>query len=254
MEFVGQSRIVEELKLIAISCREGNNYNLLLSAPSGFGKTTLALLFLNAKGLVFSSIGNPPTFAVDLSKRYIFLDEIHQLKEPEVLYNRLDSGTNTFILATNETGILKEPLINRCIVLEFDDYTDREAAIIMNNIMGFELPEPIIEVLIRVTSKVPRQMKMLCTRLKYIFSVHGVPDSSEILLDLIYNILNLDENGYNAMQRRYLNYLDSVGGSASITTIANGLRIPKATLLREVEPRLLYDQKLMISSKGRTLT
>lgn len=251
--FIGQERVVKELQLISEACSTGANYNILLSAPSGFGKTTLALLFLKARGLLFSSISNPPDFRIDLSKRFVFLDEIHQLKNPENLYKYLDTGANTFILATNETGVLKEPLINRCIVLEFGEYTDGEAAIIMNNIMGFELPEPIIEILIRVTSKVPRQMKMICTRLQYIFRIQGVPETAEVFLDLLSSILDLDERGYTPMQRRYLQYLESIGGSASITTISNGLRVPRDTLLREVEPRLMYDKKLIISSRGRTL-
>lgn len=253
MQFIGQAKVVRELELISNSCRENTNHNILLSAPSGFGKTTLAYIFLSEKGFSNSSIGSPPDFRVDLSKRYIFLDEIHTLKEPEILYPLLDSGDNTWILATNETGLLKEPLINRCIVLEFSDYSDAEASVIMDNIMGFEIPEPITEILLTVTSKIPRQMKMLCTRLKYIFSTYGVPATSEEFLQLLSDILDLDPRGYNTMQRRYLEYLASIGGQASINTIANGLRIPKSTLLREVEPRLLYDKKLMINSKGRIL-
>jgi len=253
MEFIGQRGICRELEMISDGCVEGNNYNILLSAPSGFGKTTLALLFLQGKGLEYSSIGNPPDFKIDRRKRYVFLDEIHMIKEPEYLYGLLDSGQHTFLLATNETGIIKEPLLNRCIILEFGDYTDREAAVIIENIMGFRLPDPIIEVLLKVTSKVPRQMKMLCTRLKYIFRTYGVPEYSEVFLQLLSNILDIDERGYNPVQRRYLEYLDTIGGQASITTIANGLRVPKATLLREVEPRLLYDKKLIISSRGRSL-
>lgn len=253
MRFVGQSKVTEEVTLLSRSTAEGNNHNILFSAPSGFGKTTLALIFLRGKGLERSSIGGPPEFRYDKSKRYIFLDEIHMLKDPEFLYSDLDSGENTFILATNETGLLKEPLVNRCIVLEFGEYTDLEAATIMNDLMGFSLPEPIVEVLLKVTSKVPRQMKMICTRLQYVFRTYGVPNNSETFLELLSNILDIDARGYNPMQRRYLEYLNTIGGSASITTISNGLRIPRSTLLREVEPRLLYDKKLFISSKGRTL-
>ena len=253
MHFIGQEKVVRELAMISESCAEGNNYNILFSAPSGFGKTTLALLFLNAKGLLFSSIANPPEFEIDLAKRYVFMDEIHQLKEPEVLYQYLDAGDHTFLLATNETGVLKEPLRNRCIVLEFGEYSDLEATIIINNLMGFELPQALTEVIINATSKVPRELKMLCSRLRYIFRIKGVPETSEVFLKLMYDILDLDVRGYNPTQRRYLDYLDSIGGSASITTLSNGLRIPRATLLREVEPRLLYDQKLIITSKGRSL-
>lgn len=253
MDFIGQTKVVREVTLLSVSTAEGNNHNILFSAPSGFGKTTLALIFLRGKGLERSSIGGPPEFRYDKSKRYIFLDEIHMLKDPEFLYSDLDSGLNTYILATNETGLLKEPLINRCIVLEFGEYTDTEAITIINNLMGFTLPDPILEILLQVTSKVPRQMKMICTRLQYIFRTHGVPTNAEAFLELLSSIMDLDERGYNPMQRRYLEYLNTIGGSASITTISNGLRVPKSTLLREVEPRLLYDKKLFISSKGRTL-
>jgi len=252
MKFIGQTKLIDELDIILEECLKGKNYNILLSAPSGFGKTTLALRFINGVGFYRSNLSSPPDFRIALNRRFQFLDEIHYLKDPEEYYRFLDSGEYTFILATNETGVLKEPLINRCIVLEFQEYTDAEASVIITNIMG-RLPQDIIDVIIKVTSKIPRQIKVLCTRLLYTFNRYGVPTTSDGFLQLISNVLDINEQGYNPLQRRYIEYLDTIGGQASITTIANGLRIKKETLLREVEPRLMYDKKLIINSKGRTL-
>jgi Holliday junction resolvasome RuvABC ATP-dependent DNA helicase subunit len=251
--FYGQEKVVKELQLIAKACRAEKNFNIMFSAPSGYGKTTLAMLFIEAKGLIFSSIGNPPNFSVDLSRRYLFLDEIHLLKTPTYLFSIMDSGDHTFIFATNESGNVFETLLNRCVLLEFSDYTDGEAAAIFLHNMEMKLPDYIIDMVLRVTSNNPRRIVNLSLRLKYLFNDYGIPDNADSFSKLLFDILDLDVNGYNSLQRRYLQYLEDIGGKGSLDTLTFGLKVNKETLMRDVEPKLLKDKKIILTSKGRIL-
>jgi Holliday junction resolvasome RuvABC ATP-dependent DNA helicase subunit len=251
-EFVGQVKLIREFGLIYNEVISGKNHNILLSAPSGFGKTTLGTLFMNGCGLWQGYISGPPDFKIDLARRIQFMDEIHELKYPENIYKYMDSNEHTFIFATNETGLLKEPLINRCIVLEFDEYTDEEASKIIQNNIG-ELPYEIIKVIIQVTSKIPRQISVLCKRLEYVFRSYGIPENEEFFMTLLSEVLDIDSRGYSPLQRQYINFLEDIGGSASITTLTYGLKINETTIIRDIEPKLIYDKVLTISSKGRIL-
>jgi len=56
MEFIGQNTIITELKYLLADIERGNNFNILLRAPSGFGKTTLGLICLNRLGYLIHII------------------------------------------------------------------------------------------------------------------------------------------------------------------------------------------------------
>jgi len=60
-----------------------------------------------------------------------------QLKEPEFLYYFLDSGKFTFFLLSNESGNLKEPLINRCIPFIFHPYSQKEINLMVKTRLNF---------------------------------------------------------------------------------------------------------------------
>lgn len=252
MKFIGQMKLLRELNLLTIEVRKGFDYNILLSAPSGYGKTTLGLMLLNNwdSFLRNSEIVLPPDFIYRENLRFHLIDEIQELDSPEILYPFLDSK-GTHILCTNEQGNLKEPLVNRCIPFFFEDYTEEEKLEITRNLLeGYNLPDNI---LIRISSKVennPRKIKILCQRLNYVFRNYGVP-SSDTQLDLLCNdILNISEDGLSELERRYINIIARLG-RASIDNLCNLLHVPKTTILRDIEPRLLYKNIIKITSKGR---
>jgi Holliday junction resolvasome RuvABC ATP-dependent DNA helicase subunit len=250
----GQERILRELSFIIPEIQSGRNLNILLAGPSGHGKTSIAYGILNALGFNNSQISMPPDFPFDASKRFHFLDEIQELKNPEPLYPLMDRGTYTIILATNELGEVKEPLVNRCVPLILEPYTQYEIErIIRDTFRPIEIPDEILEHIASKCFSNPRVAKNLTMRLGYIFRSVGVPSTIEGLDEMLENILSIYKEGVNQLEKTYLEYLSTVGGRASLDLMSNGLHMTKSTLLRDVEPHLLYLNKIQITSRGREL-
>jgi Holliday junction resolvasome RuvABC ATP-dependent DNA helicase subunit len=259
MRYVGQERIWRELNMILPEIRnEGRNTNFLFRAASGMGKTTMGLLCLNYLGINNSvyylplASGELP-YPIDEGKRYHLIDEIHILKTPEILYPYMDSGRFTFFLMTNESGMLLEPLKNRCFQYIFSPYTDDEMGeIIRRALSGYSIPdEMVIEIRDRVRGN-PRIAKKVCERLGYVFRNYLVPKTKAELVTILNNVLDIREKGLTEMDRRYLEFLSRVGKS-SLQNIIYGTGIDRNTILTEIEPYLLVLGYISITQKGREI-
>jgi Holliday junction resolvasome RuvABC ATP-dependent DNA helicase subunit len=251
--FVGQEKIKKELVPLIAEIKNGRNYNILLIAPSGYGKTTLAYKILSCFPIGEFEISEPPEFPFTQELRYHFLDEVHELKTPEVLYPLMDSREFTIILATNETGELKEPLVNRCVPLIFEPYSKPE----MKRIICSKLPQLnliFVDVIVSISKGNPRIASILCERLDYIFNANGYPNSMEEMKGTLTEILNISPEGFSPYEIRYINFLRTAGGHASLDLIVNSTRIDKKTVLRDVEPTLILSGKVVIDHRGRSIT
>jgi Holliday junction resolvasome RuvABC ATP-dependent DNA helicase subunit len=256
VQFFGQTKLLKEVEALENEIRRGESFNILLSAPSGYGKTTLALKIIkDTCGFNRAYLSNPPNFSIYYDdKDIVFVDEVHILDPQELIYPYLDLGYPTYILATNELGLLKEPMINRCIPLIFDDYgMDDICNIASSCLQIFHLDKSIILSVAEKCKLNPRVTKVLCTRLSYLFMNYGIPKCSDDLDTLVESILNISANGLNPMDRNYLALLRDTGGRASLTSISNGLHIGKNTILSEIEPNLIHMKLIRISSRGREL-
>ncbi len=258
--FYGQETIKRELDFLIEDIKnEGNNHNILLRAPSGCGKTTLAFIMIKLinDGLkdfgyyIPDSDGNIPE--IFNYYRLQFIDEVHCLKQPEILYPLLDSKDYTFILASNESGELREPLKNRCIQFIFEPYNSNDMFNIINNILSiYNLSEELIMEVATRCKNTPRIAKIVCERLTYVFKNYLVPRNIEELNSILENILNIKKKGLNKQDMIYLEYLNNMEIS-SLQNIIYGTGIDRATILTEIEPYLLHLGLISISSRGRKL-
>jgi len=258
MGFIGQESIIGEIDtILPVIKNSEENINILFRAASGYGKTTLAFLCLNYLGFDNSYMYLPedgklvPQFRRD--KRFHFIDEVHTLESPEFLYPILDSGKYTFIFATNESGDLKEPLLNRCIQFIFSPYSEENITQIVRECLGENISNEYVAEISSRSRLNPRVAKILCKRLNLIFKNRGVPQEMDDLRNLLTNFLNIKEGGINKLDEIYLEYLKSAGGRSSLTNITWGSGIDRSTILREVEPFLLVKGIIRITSKGREL-
>ncbi len=258
--FYGQDAIKRELNFLIKDIKnEDNNHNILFRAPSGYGKTTAAFMMIKVindglKNFGYytpDSDGNIPEIC-DFYRIH-FIDEVHCLKHPEILYPLLDSGNYTFILASNESGDLKEPLKNRCIQFIFEPYTETDMFNIVNDILNrYHLSEELImEIAIRCKN-IPRIAKIICERLVYVFNNYLVPNNIEELNSILQNILHIEQKGLTKQDLIYLDYLKNIENS-SLQNIIYGTGIDRNTILTEIEPFLLHLGLISISSRGRKI-
>lgn len=258
MKFLGQDRIWNELQYIIPEMKAGHNLNIILRSPSGWGKTKLAtVIALQLEDCVDNIEYVLPyddgTIELDDRKRVIVIDEVHTLKQPEVLYPLMDSKQHVFILCSNESGELKEPLVNRCIDLSFEDYTLSEiGAIILQDLnnLGINISGDCLKLLAENSNFNPRMARQLAERVSIIYKNREIVDVNA-LRQVLENVLQL-QDGLGPVHRRYLTYLEKVR-RASLDSIAFATRIDKKTILREVEPVLIQKDLIFINSKGRNI-
>lgn len=255
--FRGQERIVKELENLLEDLVHGINMNFIFRAPSGYGKTTLGLLCLNILGINNSAMYIPEdgmlNRPIQENLRFHFIDEVHTLKSPEFLYPLMDSGQYTFFLASNESGDLKEPLRNRCIPFLFSQYSLTDMEGVVRGHLDTKLNDEMINLIARRCRNTPRVAKIVCQRLESVFRNYLIPTNTDDLEMILNELLYIRENGINQLDETYLDYLESVGGRASLHTLISGTRIDKTTILTEIEPHLLYLKRIRITSRGREL-
>jgi Holliday junction resolvasome RuvABC ATP-dependent DNA helicase subunit len=258
--FFGQERILGELDIYAQRIIKGADMNLLFVAPSGHGKTRLSHLFLEYVDPGFTStlryIPRKSDLTIRRNTRFHMIDEAHKLKNPETIYDALDSEKYTIVIATNEYDALKEPLANRCIPIIFESYSDKDLAQILEYILvkkGFPLPKEWYFAVVPYCRNSPRTAVLTAKRLAFAFGELGVPLSVEELHSFMRDTLGSGPGGYTDHDLSYIRTLQLCGGTAGIRTIKGMLNIPLKVIVEDIEPFLITKGRIQITSKGRTL-
>lgn len=228
--------------------------SILLDGPSGYGKTTLALAiceYLAGKNFEYYLYDRKEFL---FQKRVIFIDEVHRMKEPEVLFPIMDSKKHVLILATNHTGGLPEALRNRCREFIFGDYDDEELELMAMESASFSTTEENYMKMVRASNGNPR---ILVDNIVDTFGMYfrQNPDVNPMTIDfddILENVLHIS-GGIDTHCRRYLEILGTVGGTASLSLLSNILHIDQETLRNQIEPVLIKKGLLTISPKGRKL-
>jgi len=253
MKFIGQERIIRELKILLPQIKHDDlKMNFLLRGVSGYGKTLLGLRMCSyLSGSRYQYMFADNVIAPYKDVLSIFIDEIHLLENPEFIYQWLDKKETTFIFATNEYSDLKEPLVNRCTVYTFEDYTDNElleiAGMYMNN---SQFTKDMLWLVCLSGNKNPRRINNLCGRLNAINNITPIRNLEELNY-IMENIIGIVD-GIDPLCKKYLDTLTRLDTS-SLETLSRVSGISKTTIQREIEPILLYKKLISISSKGRSI-
>lgn len=259
MKFIGQAHIMNQLKFILPDLYKNTEHgaNLLLRGPSGYGKTTMSLAiahYLAGKQFEYY-LGSWTKFRFE--KRVIFIDEIHSMENPEILYPLMDlkytPENHVFILATNQDGNLPEALVNRCYQFIFDDYSDEELLLIAREDIGFSVTDENLMLILDAGNRNPRKIKSLVDRFSTYFRENSDISSTTADYNLILSNVFGIKDGLDTLCRRYLEVLSDVGGTASITLLKNILHVDEGTIKNDIEPVLLRKSLVKITAKGRSL-
>ena len=257
--FIGQRKIVLELKSISEELRSKFiGINILLRGQAGCGKTLLAKIFLKNFGTYTFQLPNKNSgyelvWNEDISSyRFHFIDEIHNLKHPEVLYPLMDNKEHIFVFASNEYGELPDALLSRCFVYNFSDYTPEEISIIVFQYArdrGIFLEQTLADLFSKYARNNPRIVKSLFDRV--LFIIHrGYYSLNSKGITTALNDIGIYDGGYTDLDIKYMQTLSKLT-SASLDSISRILKIEKNTVVNEIEPFLIDKGHIIISPRGR---
>jgi Holliday junction DNA helicase RuvB len=292
-EYVGQSRIRAQLTIFLEAARRRREPldHVLLSGPPGLGKTTLAHIVAHELGSALRVTSGPALErAGDLAalltnlgpSDVLFIDEIHRLAPPveEILYPAMEDGMLdlvigegasarsvrlslqpfTLIGATTRAGLLTAPLRDRFgIVLRLEYYgIDELAAIAVRSarLLGVALGEDSALALARRARGTPRIVNRLLRRVRDVAEVEAEGRIDPPLVARALALLDVDEAGFDPLDRRLLEAIVRVfgGGPVGIDALASNLGEERGTLEDVVEPYLVQQGYIVRTSRGRVAT
>lgn len=254
MTFINQRRISQEVSAIIHELGD-SGINILLQGPAGCGKTSLAKIICSNLGESYYSY-IPHNGEVQLNKvnesRITFIDEIHLYKQWEFLYNYMDSNNKIFVFCTTEYDDIPEPFLSRCIRFTFDPYSVFDLTQIVLNYARkrkFPLDYNSCFTIANTSRGSPRIAKQRFDRIKLMLTHYRRPHAG-IYVNEMLTMMGIKNGGYTSEDIRYLEYLSKVPAS-SLDNICLALQINRATVQREIEPFLLQNGNIQITSKGR---
>jgi Holliday junction DNA helicase RuvB len=292
-DFVGQRQVRENLRVFIAAARERDEAldHVLFSGPPGLGKTTLAQIVAREMGIGFRATSGPVIQrAGDLAalltnlqpKDVLFIDEIHRLMPAveEILYPamedfqldliigegpaarsvRIDLPPFTLIGATTRSGLITRPLRERFgIPFNLVFYTPEELERIVGRgarVLRMELTRDGAMEIARRSRGTPRVATRLLRRVRDFAAVDRVAIIDAGAADAALRRLDVDEEGLDAMDRRYLRCIaeNYGGGPVGVETVAAALADQRDVVEEVIEPYLIQQGLVQRTPRGRMLT
>jgi holliday junction DNA helicase RuvB len=292
-EFIGQEQARSNLKVFIQAARDRGEPldHVLFAGPPGLGKTTLAQIlakelgvgFRSTSGPVIAKAGDLAALLTNLEDRdVLFIDEIHRLNPAieEILYPaledyqldliigegpaarsvRIDLARFTLVGATTRLGLLTTPLRDRFgIPIRLNFYSVAELELVVARgarVLGAAISADGAHEIARRARGTPRVAGRLLRRVRDFVSVAGAPVIDATLADKALQALEVDNEGLDALDRRYLCCIAKTydGGPVGIETIAAALSEPRDAVEEIVEPFLLQQGFIGRTPRGRIVT
>jgi Holliday junction DNA helicase RuvB len=292
-DYIGQEKVKEQMSIFikAARNREEPLDHTLVFGPPGLGKTTLANIIAHelgadlktTSGPVLEKAGDLAAMLTNLeSSDVLFIDEIHRLSPAieEILYPamedykldimigegpaarsiKLDLPPFTLVGATTRAGLLTSPLRDRFgIIQRLEFYSVGELSKIVRRsaqIIGTQIhKDGAIEIANR-SRGTPRIANRLLRRVRDFAEVKSDGKIDKPLASTALDMLNIDKNGFDHMDRRLLTTMIEKfdGGPVGIDSLSAAISEERDTIEDVLEPYLIQQGFIMRTPRGRVVT
>ena len=292
-EYIGQDEVCTQMKVFIEAARKRRDAldHVLIFGPPGLGKTTLANIIAHemsvnlrqTSGPVLERAGDIAAILTNLQENDIlFIDEIHRLSPviEEILYPamedykldimigegpaarsiKLELPPFTLIGATTRAGSLTSPLRDRFgIVQRLEFYSVAALAFIVTRsakLLGVAMDEGGANEIAMRSRGTPRIANRLLRRVRDYAEVKGDGTITTKLAQSALDMLHVDENGFDIMDRKLLLAVIErfSGGPVGVESLAAAIGEEKSTIEDVLEPYLIQQGFLMRTPRGRTAT